>query len=92
MTTTMTKTTTTAMRRGRGRTILREGMHRGMRKGVEQVTVGDYWMVRDALLAIFGSRCKMNRAISGQRIIYPDDAGRVEAVFKAHGITEVWDE
>ncbi len=91
--TTMTRIPTIkTMGRGRGRTILREGMHRGLRKGMAQVSMGDYWDVRDALLDIFGSRSKMSRSINGQRIIYPDESRKVKELFDIFGITDIWDE
>lgn len=84
---------TTSTNRGRGRTILRTDMHRGMRKGFSQVAIGDYWDLRDALLDIFdGCRSKMSRSITGKRIIHPDETKRIEDLFGVYGITEVWDE
>lgn len=90
----MTNTATTNIKtRGRGRTVLKEGMHRGMTRGMAKVAVGDYWNLREQLLAVFGgSRCKMTRSIAGQRIIYPDDTRKVEAIFRQFGITDIWDE
>lgn len=80
----------------RHKTILKEGMHRGFRKGVDAVPLGKQKDLKTALTAIIGGKthCKLFYYVNGKTVIQPKVAKKIEKVFIRFDISpsDIWDE
>lgn len=81
-------------KKGRTKTILTKGMHRGFQKGYNAVPIGKQEELRMKLRIIIGgsTRAKMLYWKTGKTIIHPEMAKKIERVFKTYGISDIWDE
>lgn len=81
-------------KKGREKTKLINGMHRGFQKGYNQVPIGKQEELRMKLRILIGgaTRCKMLYWKTGKTIIKADMAKKIERVFRGYGITDIWDE
>lgn len=81
--------------KGRTKTILEPGMHRGFRRGMNAVTLGDMPKLRQDLRKVIGGKtnCKMFYYINGNTISRKDMSRKIERVFSKYGVTpdRIWD-
>ena len=80
--------------RGRTKVILEPGMHRGFRRGMNAVALGDIPKLRRELRKVIGGTgSKMYYYIVGKTIIREGKAQMIERVFGKYGITPdaIWD-
>jgi len=79
----------------RHKTILEEGMHRGFKRGLNAVTVGEAQQLRSELKEIIGGQTasKLTYYINGTTIIRQEMAQRIEKAFAQYGVApeQVWD-
>ena len=80
--------------KGRQKTKLTNGMHRGFQRGWAKVQMGDEPRLRRKLKSIIGgsTRAKLIYWRNGRTIIYPEPATEIEKAFAEFGITDIWDE
>lgn len=79
----------------RTKTVLEEGMHRGFKRGMNAVVLGDVPKLRKDLRKVIGGKtaCKMQYYINGTTITRKDVAKKIERVFAKYNVTPdmIWD-
>lgn len=81
-------------KKGREKTRLTNGMHRGFTRGYNAVAIGKQSELRQRLMLVIGgkTRAKLLYWKTGKTIIQAQDAKRIENIFHSYGITDIWDE
>jgi len=79
----------------RHKTVLEPGMHRGFKRGINAVTVGDAQKLRAELKLLIGGKTssKLTYHINGTTIIRKDLAVKIERIFSKYNVPaeQIWD-